>query len=71
MTRHDASSHKSGGRLAALVLRHAALEAAVGSEQSRPVPDMAALQALKRKRLAVKEQIHRLGAAHVPQDRTD
>lgn len=69
MTRHDVSSHKSGGRLAALVLRHAALEAAIGNEQSRPVPDMAALQTLKRKRLVVKEQIHRLGAAHVPQHR--
>ena len=66
MTRHDASSHTSGGRLAALMLRHAAREAAIGSEQSRPVPDTTALQTLKRKRLVVKEQIHRLGADHVP-----
>lgn len=69
MTRHDASSHASGGRFAALALRHAALEAAIESEQSRPVPDTGALQLLKRKRLVVKEELHRLGSVHVPRRR--
>lgn len=66
MTRHDMNGYTSGGRLAALMLRHAALEAAIGSEHARPVPDMGALQILKRKRLVLKEEIHRLGSTHVP-----
>ena len=66
MTRHDTSAHVAGGRLAALVLRHATLEAAIEVEHARPIPDSGALQVLKRKRLMLKEEIHRLGSTHVP-----
>lgn len=66
MTRFDRTDTVNAGRKAALALRHAALEAAIGSEHARPVPDMATLQTLKRKRLIVKEELFRLGASHVP-----
>ena len=66
MTRHDMNAHAAGGRLAALVLRHAKLDAAIEAEQARPVPDSGALQMFKRKRLILKEEIHRLGSTHVP-----
>ena len=67
MTRMLRQIEAPTGRLAALALRHAALEAAIGREQARPVPDMGALQMLKRKRFALKEQMHRLGKIGLPQ----
>ena len=53
-------SKNASGRVTALSMRHAALEAAIDSEHLRPVPDMAALQKLKRTRLAIKQELHRL-----------
>lgn len=51
------------GRLEALTQRHAVLESAIDQEYLRPAPDMGALQRLKRRRLAIKEELTQLIAA--------
>jgi hypothetical protein len=46
------SSHSSS-----LELKHAGLERKIEEEMSRPMPDTAMLQALKKKKLRIKEQL--------------
>jgi len=49
-------------RLYTLRARHALLETAIAAEEARPLPDTIALQKLKRRRLALKEEIASLEA---------
>lgn len=44
-------------RLASLRDRHAALDAAIAEELSRPLPDFLRIRALKRRKLMLKEAI--------------
>lgn len=44
-------------RFLSLRRRHAALDAAVETEQARPAPDTLALSRLKKEKLAVKEEL--------------
>lgn len=46
------TSHSSS-----LQLKHAGLERKIEEEMSRPMPDTAMLQALKKKKLRIKEQL--------------
>ena len=43
----------------ALRNKHAGLEAKLRDEQSRPAPDIAMIQQLKKRKLAIKEEIAR------------
>lgn len=47
------------GHLESLRGQHAALEAQIRDEDLRPAPDMERLQALKRHRLRIKEEMER------------
>ena len=49
-----ASSH-----LNALQTKHAGLEARLRAEQARPAPDVAMIQAIKKQKLQLKEEIAR------------
>ena len=44
----------------ALKAKHAALEAAIDAESSRPMPDSAELAKLKRQKLKIKEEIEHI-----------
>jgi hypothetical protein len=46
------TSHSSS-----LVLKHAGLERKIEEEMSRPMPDTAMIQALKKQKLRIKEQL--------------
>lgn len=46
----------------ALTGKHANLEASIRAEQSRPMPDFAAISALKKRKLQVKQELNALGA---------
>jgi hypothetical protein len=48
---------KISARLRELASRHAALERLVAEEQRRPQPDALRLQVLKRRKLALRDQI--------------
>lgn len=57
-----ATAHSSGAQishLSALQTKHAGLEARLRDEMARPVPDAAAVQAIKRQKLKIKEEIQR------------
>ncbi|MEP0391956.1 MAG: DUF465 domain-containing protein [Erythrobacter sp.] len=54
MAMSAASSHVN-----ALQSKHAGLEARLRDEMARPAPDSAAVQALKRQKLKLKEEIER------------
>ena len=57
-----ATAHSSGAQtshLHALQSKHAGLEARLRDEMARPVPDAAAVQALKRQKLKIKEEMQR------------
>ncbi|MCK0099869.1 DUF465 domain-containing protein [Qipengyuania sp. S6317L1] len=57
-----ATAHSSGAQtshLSALQTKHAGLEARLRDEMARPAPDAAAVQALKRQKLKLKEEIRR------------
>jgi len=43
--------------VSALQLKHAGLERQIEQEQSRPMPDLAAIQTLKRRKLRIKEEL--------------
>jgi hypothetical protein len=43
--------------LSALQLKHAGLERQIVQEQSRPIPDIAVIQTLKKRKLRIKEVI--------------
>ncbi len=44
----------------ALQLKHAGLERRIDEESSRPMPDLAALQALKKRKLRIKEALEHI-----------
>ncbi len=44
----------------ALETKHAGLEAQLRDEMNRPVPDAATIQALKKRKLRLKEEIQRI-----------
>jgi hypothetical protein len=48
---------KSGPRLQALAARHAELEKALQAELSRPMPDLAAVRSIKRRKLLLKDEM--------------
>ena len=57
-----ATAHSSAAQtshLSALQTKHAGLEARLRDEMARPVPDAAAVQALKRQKLKIKEEMQR------------
>ncbi|WP_034959696.1 YdcH family protein [Erythrobacter longus] len=57
-----ATAHSSGAassHVNALQSKHAGLEARLRDEMARPVPDAAAVQAIKRQKLKIKEEIAR------------
>lgn len=49
-------------RISALKERHAALEEKLNEEANRPMPDDAAIHAIKREKLHLKDEIQRLSA---------
>ncbi|WP_376093201.1 YdcH family protein [Roseomonas sp. CCTCC AB2023176] len=51
-------------RLQSLKDRHSALEARIGMEAQRPLPDSLALGRLKREKLRLKEEMERLRPPH-------
>ena len=50
-------------QVASLKARHAELEEALERENNRPMPDQAALAELKKRKLQIKDELARLGAA--------
>lgn len=54
---------RPGSRLSILRARHAAIDVHVRTEGKRPISDTLRLQALKRQKLALKDQIKRLDFA--------
>ena len=44
----------------ALQLKHAGLERQIDDELSRPMPDLAALQLLKKRKLRIKEELEHI-----------
>ena len=50
----------SDDRVEALKAKHAALEAALGEENRRPHPDSNAISELKRQKLKIKDELHRI-----------
>lgn len=50
--------------IAALVTKHAEVEAHIAREQHRPSPDTLRLQHLKRKKLRLKEELSRFTPKH-------
>ncbi len=47
-------------RIESLKEKHAVLELKIGEESNRPMPDDALVHTLKREKLSVKDEIHRL-----------
>lgn len=43
--------------VSALQLKHAGLERQIQEEQSRPMPDLATIQTLKKRKLRIKEEL--------------
>jgi len=56
-TAHSSAAHNS--HVSALQTKHAGLEARLRDEMARPAPDAAAVQALKRQKLKIKEEMQR------------
>ncbi|MEM1052535.1 MAG: DUF465 domain-containing protein [Pseudomonadota bacterium] len=52
-------SGASSSHINALQTKHAGLEARLRDEMARPAPDPAAVQAIKRQKLKIKEEIER------------
>jgi hypothetical protein len=48
---------KNGPRLQALAARHAELEEALRVELARPLPDLAAVRSMKRRKLILKDEM--------------
>lgn len=46
--------------ISALQLKHAGLERQLADEQSRPMPDLATIQLLKKQKLKIKEEIEHI-----------
>lgn len=53
-------SSPMNGHTSALQSKHAGLEARLRDEQSRPAPDIAMIQELKKQKLKIKEEIDRI-----------
>ena len=56
-TAHSSSAQTS--HVSALQTKHAGLDARLRDEMARPAPDAAAVQALKRQKLKIKEEMQR------------
>lgn len=54
-------SHSIEQRIQALKQKHSELESALEEEEARPLPDSLAVASLKRKKLAIKDEIEQLG----------
>ena len=50
----------ANGHVDALTTKHAGIDARLKAEMSRPAPDAGRLQALKKQKLRIKEEIARL-----------
>lgn len=50
-------------KITTLKLKHASLKKAVDDEENRPMPNEAILQTLKREKLAIKDEIARIGSS--------
>lgn len=46
--------------VSALQLKHAGIERKILQEQSRPMPDLAMIQSLKKRKLRIKEEIEHI-----------
>ena len=46
--------------VSALQLKHAGIERQIHEEQSRPMPDLAMIQSLKKRKLRIKEEIEHI-----------
>ncbi|MCC6926315.1 DUF465 domain-containing protein [Novosphingobium sp.] len=46
--------------VSALQLKHAGLERQIAQEMSRPMPDLAAIQLLKKRKLRIKEELEHI-----------
>jgi hypothetical protein len=46
--------------VSALQLKHAGLERQIADEQSRPLPDLAIIQSLKKRKLRIKEELEHI-----------
>ncbi len=46
--------------VSALQVKHAGLERRIDDEQGRPMPDHAAIQALKKRKLRIKEELQHI-----------
>lgn len=53
-------SSQMDGHTSALMSKHAGLEARLHEEQSRPAPDIAMIQQIKKQKLRIKEEIDRI-----------
>lgn len=51
-------------RLEALQARHAEIEFTLIEEERRPLPDFTLVHELKRKKLKIKDELHRMVTAH-------
>ena len=58
VTPNDLSSEQ---RIQALKVEHSELETALEEEEARPLPDSLAIASMKRKKLAIKDEIEQLG----------
>ena len=47
-------------RVDALKAKHAALDAALDQERCRPIPNSTAISELKRQKLKIKDELHRI-----------
>lgn len=52
--------------ISSLESKHQHLEAMVGEEMHRPLPDFTVIQSLKKQKLLIKEELSRLDATDVP-----
>jgi len=58
---HPSNGQSNERRIQALKAEHSELESALEAEEARPLPDSLAIASLKRKKLAIKDEIEQLG----------
>lgn len=64
ITPHRSHPNRVEARKRSLRMRHSRINMEVMVEQQRPLPDNVQLLALKRKRLAIKDELYRLERQH-------
>jgi hypothetical protein len=57
---HSSNGHSKEQRIQSLKAQHSELESALEEEEARPLPDSLAIASLKRKKLAIKDEIEQL-----------